>query len=108
MLTLLMEGFCALLVNPFGPLHNQLILPVAVVLASRFKVVPLHTGPLLVATGVAGGLGSTRVNGPTWLEGHPASATLMLSYNPDVSPVIITTPLALAVMVAVVGVPLFV
>ena len=44
--------------------------PVAVLVAFKFKVEPLHSAPLLVAVGVAGGLGSLKLNGPTGAEGQ--------------------------------------
>jgi hypothetical protein len=63
-----------------------------VVLANKFNVPPLHTGLLLVATGVAGGVGSDNVNGPTGAEGQPVIETTMLSYTPAGKPVIVSTP----------------
>ncbi len=72
------EGFCVVLANPFGPLHAYVAVPGVVVLAVRFKVFPLHTGPLLAAIGVAGGEGSTSVKGPTILEGQLFNVTEIL------------------------------
>ena len=40
------------------------MLPILVVLAFKFNVVPLHIGAFVVAVGVAGGLGSDNVIGP--------------------------------------------
>jgi hypothetical protein len=59
-------GFCAVLVNPVLDVVVQLyvMLPVLVVLAFKFKVVPLHIGAFVVAVGVAGGVGSDNVTGP--------------------------------------------
>jgi hypothetical protein len=73
-----MLGFAELLLNPLGPVQFQVGVPVSVVVALRFNVPPLQTGPLLVATGAAGGFGSVRLKGPTVLEGQPFSVTLML------------------------------
>ena len=44
--------------------------PVAVLVAFKFNVDPLHNAPLLAAVGAAGGLGSLKLNGPTGAEGQ--------------------------------------
>jgi hypothetical protein len=56
-----MMGFCWVLVNPLGPDQAYVILPVDVVLAVKFKVLPEHKGLLLEAVGVAGADGLTNV-----------------------------------------------
>jgi hypothetical protein len=71
-------GFWTVLVKLFGPVHEYVIAPAVTVLDVRFKAFPLHTGPLLTAVGVAGGLGSERVKGPTVLDGQLFSVTLIL------------------------------
>lgn len=76
--TFVIEGFCRVLLKPAGPLQFQLAVPAVDVVAERFSVLPLQTGPLLTATGVAGGLGSDNVNGPTTFEGQLFSDTEML------------------------------
>ncbi len=53
-----------------------------VVVACRVSVLPLQRGPLLAATGVAGGLGFVRVKGPTLLLGKLFSVTLRSAYTP--------------------------
>lgn len=68
-----------MLLKPFGPLHVYVALPGDVVDAVRFKESPLHTGVLLAATGVAGGVGSVKVKGPAIFELHPFNVTRMLS-----------------------------
>ena len=67
-----------MLLNPFGPVQDHVIVPVLVVLAVKFSVCPLHKGELLPAVGVAGGLGSLRLNGPTAFEGHPLLVAVIL------------------------------
>ena len=57
-------------------------MPVLAVEAVRFNVCPLHKGELLPAVGVAGGLGSVRLNGPTALEGQPLLVAVILEYDP--------------------------
>lgn len=56
--------------------------PVLAVVAFRFRVDPLQSGPLFEADGVAGGFGSVRLNGPTELDGHPLLVAVMLEYEP--------------------------
>lgn len=73
--TFAMVGFCALLVNPFGPVHEYV--PPATAGVKRFSVSPAHLGPLLVADGAAGGFGSVRVIGPVIFEEQIPSVTLM-------------------------------
>jgi hypothetical protein len=64
--------------------------PVLAVEAVRFNVCPLHNGELLPAVGVAGGLGSERLNGPTAFDAHPLLVTVMFEYEPaDKFPMII-------------------
>lgn len=68
-----MLGFCCALVKPFGPVHDQVAVPLEVVLAVRFNVFVLQSGPLLETVGVEGGVGSVNVTGPTVLEIQPAT-----------------------------------
>ena len=49
-----MVGFCAVLVYPFGPVHDQVTAIVLVVLANNLIVESLQSGELFVAVGVAG------------------------------------------------------
>jgi len=44
---------------------------VEVVDALKFRVLPLHKGLTFGMVGVAGGLGSTKLNGPTIFEVQP-------------------------------------
>ena len=78
-----------------------------VVLAVRFSVSPLHTGVLLAAMGVTGGVGSDKVMGPTILDGHPFTVTRILSYTPAARFGITSVPLpSLASVAGVAGTPL--
>lgn len=77
--TFVMDGVWLVLVNPLGPLHDQVAVPGEVVLALSASVLPLHMGELLPATGVAGGVGSTSVTGPTVLEIQPFKVTVRLA-----------------------------
>jgi hypothetical protein len=70
-------------------------------------VVPEHNGLLLDAIGVAGADGLTKVNGPTTFEAQLKDVAIMSPYVPDESPPMVITPVALDVILAVVGVPLF-
>jgi hypothetical protein len=102
------EGFCCVLVYALGPVQNQVRLPVVDVVADRCSVSPLQTGPLLVAIGCNGGFGSFRVNGPTILDGQPASEALIVLYTPANRLGITISPLALAVRFVLCGVLPFV
>ena len=88
-----------MLLNPPGPVQFQLSVPVLVDVAVRFNLAPLQIGLLFEATGVAGGFGSVRLKGPTALEEQPLSVTVMFEYEPAGKLLMITFPLALAVMV---------
>ena len=68
--TFVMEGSSRLLVKPLGPVHVKVAVPVAVLVAFKFKVDPLQSALLLVAVGAAGGLGSLKLNGPTGADGQ--------------------------------------
>ena len=68
--TFVMEGSSRLLVKPFGPVHVKVAVPVAVLVAFKFRVDPLQSALLLVAVGAAGGLGSLKLNGPAGAEGQ--------------------------------------
>ena len=68
--TPLIVGLGRLLVNPLGPVQLQVAVPVAPVVAIKFKVPPLQTGFTFATLGAAGGPGSTRLTGPTVLEGQ--------------------------------------
>jgi hypothetical protein len=82
------------LLKPFGPVHAYDGVPGDEFVAVRFKVCPLHNAPLLVATGVAGGLGSDNVNGPVSFDVQLFSTTLISSYTPSARPVITRLPVA--------------
>ena len=90
------DGLETLLVNPFGPVQFQVAVPTVVVVADKFNVLPPQMGAMLPMTGVAGGVGSTSVNGPTALEGHPFKVTDTFVYAPAASPDISMFPLAFA------------
>jgi hypothetical protein len=66
------EGFCCVLVNPFGPAHDQ----VAPVIESTVScnVDPEQTGLLLDATGVTGVALTAAATVPVELE-HPFTVT---------------------------------
>jgi hypothetical protein len=68
-------GLNIVLVNPFGPVHDQLAVPVDVVDADKLNVLPLHNGTTFAITGVAGGFGSVKLNGPTDAEGQLFNST---------------------------------
>lgn len=87
-----------MLLNPFGPVHDHVIAPVLVVEAVKFNVDPLHRGPLLEAVGVAGGLGSVKLKGPTAFELQPLLVTVMFEYDPAVKFPMMIFPGAIAVM----------
>lgn len=78
--------------------------PGVVVPAFNVSVLPLHTGPLLPAVGVAGGVGSFSVNGPTTFEGQLFSVTEILLYVPAGRFGIIKAPAASVPRLAVCGV----
>ena len=98
---LVMLGFCSVLVNEFGPFQLHVCVPVEVVDALRFRVLPLHKGLTFGMVGVAGGVGSTKLNGPTDAEGQFDNTTNTLEYVPAGSDCIVITPLALLVIVDV-------
>ena len=101
-----MIGFCKALVNPFGPVHEYTALATAFVVSD--KVLPLQIGPLLNAAGVAGGLGSDKVNGPAIFEVHPLSVTKIFEYVPEDKLEIVICPGARAItLFKTVGEPLF-
>ena len=52
--------------------------PTGAIVEVRFKVEPVHKGPLLPAVGVAGGFGSDKEKGPFSFEGHPIKLTFTL------------------------------
>ena len=97
------DGLEILLLNPFGPVQFHVAVPSVVVVADKFNVLPLQMGAILAITGVAGGVGSTRVNGPTTLEAHPFKVTETFVYAPAASPFISMFPLALATREMVTG-----
>jgi hypothetical protein len=97
-----------MLLKLFGPDHVYVTVPVVVVFAKRFNVEPLHTALLLVATGVAGGVGSDKVNGPTGAEGQPFRLTTILSYTPAGRFPIVSTPDEFEEAIAVCAAPSFV
>ena len=76
--TFVIEGSSRLLEKPFGPDHVNVAVPVAVLVAFKFRVDPLHNAPLLAAVGAAGGLGSLKLNGPTGAEGQLLKTTYTL------------------------------
>jgi len=70
---LLIEGFCRLEVNEFGPV--QLYVAPDTVGVVRFIVPPAHTGELLPGVGVDGGALTTTAVVPARLV-HPATVTV--------------------------------
>lgn len=70
---LVIEGFCVADVNPEGPV--QLYVALLTLLAVRYKMFPVHNGPLLDAAGVAG-VGLTTACVDTGAELHPLSVVL--------------------------------
>jgi hypothetical protein len=86
---LVIDGFESGLEKLLGPLQFQVTLAVVLV-ALRLMVCPLHIGEVLVvAKGVAGGLGSDRVMGPIGFEGHPFCVTIILEYVPERNPLMV-------------------
>lgn len=77
--------------------------PVDVVDAVRLRSLPLHMGELLPAVGVAGGLGSVNVTGPTIFDGQPVNTTRMFAYVPATRFGMISDPPAFDAMLAVCG-----
>ena len=65
----------SVLVKPLGPDQLQVGVPEAVVDAVSCKDSPSHRLLVPVALGVGGGVGSTRLNGPTAAEGQLFSTT---------------------------------
>lgn len=98
-----MDGFCWLLVNPFGPVQLYDKVPVVDVLEVRFKVAPLQSVLLFDAVGVAGDEGSDKLNGPTGVEGQLLYTTYTLAYAPAVKPEMMILPEALLVILTVTG-----
>jgi hypothetical protein len=98
-------GFCCVLVNEFGPVQLHVCVPVEMVDALRFRVLPLHNGFTFVIVGVAGGLGSDKLNGPTDADGQLFSTTYTLEYEPAGSDGIVITPDELLVIVVVIKAP---
>ena len=68
-----MEGFCVVAVNPLGPV--QLYSAPGIVLAVKFRAVPVQTGLLLPATGVAGVELMVAATVPAGLV-HPLTVTI--------------------------------
>jgi hypothetical protein len=64
-----------LLVNPLGPVQLHVATPGVDVDADNCNVEPLQMGDMLAMVGVAGGVGSTIVKGPTVLELQPFKET---------------------------------
>jgi len=101
-----LAGFCVVLVKPPGPVQLYTA-PVGLLLAVKFKVLPVHSGLLLEAVGVVGAEGLTKVKGPTALEEQLLSVAVMFEYAPAERLGIVKTPFVFAVSGIVVGVPLF-
>ncbi len=76
--TLLIERCWSVLVKPLGPVQLKVTCPGVEVVASRINVLPKHKGLIPLTTGVAGGFGSAKINGPTLLEGQLKSVTKTL------------------------------
>jgi hypothetical protein len=74
----------------------------------RFNGLPAQIGPLTDGTGVAGGVGSFKMNGPTGLLTQPFKVTVMLSNVPAVRLPIINVPVGDERPVPDCGVPFFV
>ena len=70
-----MDDDCCELVNPAGPVHCHDIVTEVAVVAERFKVESLQTGPLEVITGVTGVESTTTVIVPG-NETHEAMVTV--------------------------------
>ena len=102
---LIMLGFCCVLVKKFGPFQLQVCVPVVVVDALKFRVLPLHKGFTFEITGVAGGVGSDKLNGPTDADGQLFNTTYTLEYEPAGSDGIVITPVELLVMFVVIKAP---
>jgi hypothetical protein len=103
--TLVMLGFCCVLVNEFGPFQLHVCVPVEVVDAIKFRVLPLHKAFTFDITGVAGGVGSVKLNEATGAEGQLFNTTYTLVYVPAGSDGMVITPLELLVIVVVINVP---
>lgn len=87
-------GFAIPLVNPLGPVHENVTIPGVAVAADNDNVLPAQLGALLLIVGVAGAEGSTRVKGPTWFDGQPFSTTKIFVYVPAERLGIIRAPAA--------------
>ena len=88
-------------VNPLGPVQFHVAFPVAVVVAFNCNNSPSQIAPLFVAVGTGGGVGSTKLNGPTDVDGQLVNTTYTLEYVPAGSNGMVITPLELLVMVDV-------
>lgn len=97
-------GFCTLLLKPFGPFQVY-VTPGVAELAVSTKLFPLHIGLLLPVIGVAGGVGSDKVKGPTTFDGQPFSVTDILVYDPAARFGMVRLPPASDDIDAVCGVP---
>ena len=99
-----LTGFCDVLVKPAGPDHEY-VTPLTDEFADRFKVLPVHSGPLLPTDGDAGAEGFASVNGPIILELQPLSVTLIFEYTPAERLLITIAPLVFDVNETIVGLP---
>jgi hypothetical protein len=104
---LLIVGLGLLLVKPFGPVQLK-VAPAMLVVAVKFKELPLQMGLLLLAVTVIDTLEATKLNGPTEFELHPplANATFTLEYVPATKLEMVKVPLASVESVVVIGAPL--
>ena len=69
-------GLTSVLLKLLGPVQEKLTPGVAEV-AVKDKVVQLQTGEFTLADGVAGCVGSDKVNGPAAAEIHPFNVTVI-------------------------------
>jgi len=100
-----MLGFCCVLVNEFCPVQLHVGVPAEVVDALRFRVLPLHKGFTFGIVGVAGGVGSVKLNDATGADGQLFNTTYTLEYEPAGSDGIVITPTELLVKVVVIKAP---
>jgi len=68
-------GFCKELVKELGPVQFQVGVPDDVVVAFNCKDSPSQIALLLVADGAGGGFGSTKLKGPTGVDGQLFNTT---------------------------------